>query len=416
MRVLTMSALAIGLLAVPGAAFAQPAAATAPPASPRAAPPPPTIPPTPRPFSATTAPRLVVFQTQGLTCGGGEPTPLAPLDVAPQPVSILTAYGVPTFSNPDVPSPAPPSVVDPVFDYSFNVSADGRVLDLAVITPPSAAFLQRQPYIADQEVQPGLAAWRFAPGQPATGCRVHVVGRVLSYDLAGRTEIARAFALNPTLATGAREIRAALEPGADCYAGEPLYPRVQHFAPVDEIAEAPGERSWTVVRFDVAADGRTRDVRVVASSGRPELAAAAMRAQAQSTYAPHAKRGCLLRYSTRPGLLQAPPEPPTVVAENGGCPVNPKLALGGIPVSFPPSFSRRRIEGYALLSYDVAPWGQVGEVKVIKSEPAAAFGQQARTMIQSSRVAPSDRGYQGCQKPFRFRISEEQSVDEVRGQ
>ena len=63
---------------------------------------------------------------------------------------------------------------------------------------------------------------------------------------------------------------------------------------------------------------------------------------------------------------------------------------------------RRRIEGWAVVRYDAAPWGEIGNVTVLAAQPSADFGTQAQVVLRSAKVAPSESGFTGCVERVRF--------------
>ncbi|MEN3748956.1 hypothetical protein TPR58_17405 [Sphingomonas sp. HF-S3] len=65
-------------------------------------------------------------------------------------------------------------------------------------------------------------------------------------------------------------------------------------------------------------------------------------------------------------------------------------------LTFRPGFAGRRVEGWAVIGYDIAPWGKTGNVRVLAAEPAAAFGDRAREIATGARQAPSAAGRSGC--------------------
>ena len=69
--------------------------------------------------------------------------------------------------------------------------------------------------------------------------------------------------------------------------------------------------------------------------------------------------------------------------------------------TFPEPFRKRSIEGWAIVRYDVAPWGAVGNVKVLESQPSEDFGKQATIMLQNAALPPS-RGMTGCVDRVRY--------------
>lgn len=331
-------------------------------------------------------------------CGGTMTSSRTALDVDPT-ITYVTTKPSPDFSNAQ-PSPPPP-IVEPTFAYSFDIDANGWVRNLQSVSRLERTYTPHQPYVRNDQIEPAIAAWRFQAGAPRSGCSLTVQAHVLSFADAGPQRLLRAFALR-VVGPADKDWREAAIPGSDCYTGERLAERVQHFVAVDEMKEPAGSRSWSVVVFDVGADGHTRNLKVAASSGRSDLDAAALAAQRQSTYARRARVGCVLRYYTTPGTvsLTAPARRNTPSLD---CPLDPRLTFSFTP-HFPPAFQSRSIEGYALVQYDTAPWGQVGAVKVLASQPAEAFGKNAEASIQSARAPSSDVGSKGCLMPMIFRI------------
>lgn len=135
--------------------------------------------------------------------------------------------------------------------------------------------------------------------------------------------------------------------------------------------------------FDVDGDGTPRHVRVLGSSGDPALDRAGIVALADNRYAPGpGYRGCTYHFfhngpSDRPSPA-LPADAPADTGDQPGCKVDPKSIAGLLDGSaYPRSFWRRRIEGVAVVSYDTAPWGAIGNVKVVASEPDELFGSIA---------------------------------------
>ena len=356
-------------------------------------------------------PRLVLFDPAGaISCGGAPVQPLAPLDADPLPTTVtLPPDPLATPPEPGVFAFAPPPVEAPAFDYSFDVSAEGRVRSLRAVKPEPQSFVAHQPYVSSASVEPALAALPFAPGRPLAGCRIHLQTRVLSYAEAGQPALLRAFALG-TLGPASPGWRAAALPTSDCYTGAPLFGRVQHFVAVDQMREPSAARSWSVVSFDVTPQGRTANLKVVASSGRRELDAAALDAQRRSTYAPTPKHACVLRYFTPVTPLVYPATAKLTPDPLGGCPNDPPLSFSAAP-TYPTEFKRRSIEGYAVARYDIAPWGAVGAVEVVTSEPAEAFGERARQALAGAHAAPSAHGSRGCLQVVRFKMNDTQGEE-----
>ena len=79
---------------------------------------------------------------------------------------------------------------------------------------------------------------------------------------------------------------------------------------------------------------------------------------------------------------------------------------------YPAAYRRRAVEGWAVLTYDIAPWGEIGNVKVAAAQPAADFGTQAQRMLLSARAAASPQGWTGCVERVRFQMGTAQDDDD----
>ncbi len=71
---------------------------------------------------------------------------------------------------------------------------------------------------------------------------------------------------------------------------------------------------------------------------------------------------------------------------------------------YPEAYSKRSIEGWAIVAFDVAPWGELGNLRVLASQPSEDFGQQALQVLRSARKAPSQAGRVGCVDKVVFRM------------
>ena len=78
--------------------------------------------------------------------------------------------------------------------------------------------------------------------------------------------------------------------------------------------------------------------------------------------------------------------------------------------NYPRAYAARKVGGWAYLRFDVAPWGQVGNVEVLASEPTAAFGEAARSLLWSARPSAPAQGYRGCVVPVVYAIPEPEPV------
>ena len=71
---------------------------------------------------------------------------------------------------------------------------------------------------------------------------------------------------------------------------------------------------------------------------------------------------------------------------------------------FPEVFRQRAIEGWALVRFDVAPWGAIGNAAVIEAQPAALFGEDALRLVRASQATPGFEAGVRCVVPVRYRI------------
>lgn len=91
-------------------------------------------------------------------------------------------------------------------------------------------------------------------------------------------------------------------------------------------------------------------------------------------------------------------------ADDANCPAKLPWTTGPSLV-FPSAFLNRRVEGWAIVAFDVAPWGDVGNLRVLASEPAADFGTQAVALLRNGKKASGGQGHTGCVEKVRFAVS-----------
>ena len=292
------------------------------------------------------------------------------------------------WSSPTADAPKP-------LAFTFRIAADGRVMSIAregvVYTPFS------------EDVAPSLAATRFAPGAERTGCRV-------SYT-ASRTPLAAApvedlisYSLNPTSGALPKAGWDRIRPqGATCLTEPRPQPLTQVYPDFRSFDGTPGVRDWSMVAYDQDADGKPTHVHVAYGTGNAALDAASVKAIAASRYSGGARTGCRYPYWHAPERLPAPamPEEATVRPAGATCPEGRKWATRPV-LRFPDAWRRRSIEGWAIVTYDVAPWGEIGNAKVVAAEPAEDFGKQAMQVLRSARLAAAPQGATGCVDRVRF--------------
>lgn len=279
----------------------------------------------------------------------------------------------------------------------FRIDASGRPLSISG-TPATR-------YGADGDLMPSFAAWRFAAGADRANCSVTFYPASEAIASADRATLARFAALE---GYGRPEARAAIDrivpPGSTCMRDWPQV-LTQVFPRFDALPGLPGTITTANVVFDIDADGDVADARVAGAGGSPELDRAAVEATEQWRYAEGPRQGCLYplwRSSSEP---LTPPEMPLDDAER--CPSGEQWKVAP-RLTYPQPYSRRKIEGWAIVGYDVAPWGEIGNLRVVASEPTSEFGTAALNVVRNAQKVASDTGASGCTARVLFKLPNDQ--------
>ena len=351
----------------------------------RIAPPAPPAPPAPAP------PRIASFHAGQASCSGAPQLPRAVEQPLPSGIGYL-----------------PPALSPEPIRLQFRIDAEGHPLSIRSANSPSRSGID------GRDVAAALAAWRFAPGAERGDCTVAFDVRVAPVEAAELPVLHRYLALSrPGLpgfnqAVGRAAFQRVKPAGSDCFDPPPAV-RQRVYPAFEEIAQAPGGTSYTFLHFDVDAEGRPVNVRVASSSGNDELDRQSLDAVGRSRFAPERHRGCTYTYFRRPDVDLAAPEPlpmPSYRPKDSTCTPDEERWAHLPPLSFPPEFQHRRILGWAIIRYDLAPWGQVGNASVVAAEPAAAFGDQALQTVRNARARESAAGAVGCIVRVRYRMPE----------
>ena len=305
----------------------------------------------------------------------------------------------------------PPPVV-----LKFRIDASGRPLSIAEEAAPNP----RGPYYNRREVVAAFAASRFRPGRERTGCSIAYEARAERIEEADPATLYRLVALQPPPPFGPRQaiFERTLPAGSDCFNDVRLNVRLRAYPAFEEIPQRPGTLSHSFLAFDLDREGQPVNIRLLGSSGNAELDRQSLEAVRRSRFSPIAKRGCTYSYwrrQTEPLKAPEPPPPEAYRSSDSDCPKDASPWAYMPPLHFPPEFERRGIEGWAILKFDVAPWGGVGNVRVVAAEPAAPFGQQAMQIVGGSRKPPSSRGYTGCVARLVFRMGSIPNTNQISG-
>ncbi|RDE05366.1 TonB family protein [Sphingomonas aracearum] len=319
-------------------------------------------------------PALAIWRAGAVHCGGN---PVAAVR-APNP---LPAFSWTTQSN-----------SKPV-RFTFRVDAGGRPLGIKAAPD---ALLYEAPDLA-----PALAASRFAPAA-RQDCTVQF--DVTRQPIAeAPVELAMAYTVFPTNSVRLPAIWDRVRPeGATC-----TKTRLQVLnRAFPDFRSLPGEQGrplWSMVAFDIDRSGKPVNVRTAAGSRSTPLDAASRRAVSQSRFGREARTGCLYPYWKVADPMPAPEMPARDMFPTNS-PVCEAVAPGVRPprLAYPDNYRRRGIEGWAVISYDVAPWGAIGNAKVLAAEPSEDFGRAGISTVQSMQKAASTVGASGCIDRVRF--------------
>ena len=276
----------------------------------------------------------------------------------------------------------------------FSIDATGR--------PASIRIADSRP-IYGNDLTATLAAARFSGNMPADQCRVTYQPMITDIDNAPR-EALLDYMLFPSGRPLAQEEQRQFWPAdGDCFKPTPA-PRLRAYPDFKAIPQPPGTRSWSMIGFDIDGRGRPINLRVDRSTGNVELDKAAVDAVSKSRFEPRARRGCIVPFWRTGATLAAPAVPEALLArEKATCAAAGDWKVKPRPV-YPDAFRRRGVEGWAVIGYDVAPWGQTGNWSVIASEPSADFGQAALNAVRLAVKGESPQGASGCLTLVRFKI------------
>jgi TonB family protein len=278
--------------------------------------------------------------------------------------------------------------------FAFDIDANGRPL---AIRKGNAAT----PFGVADDLGPALAATRFRPGQAKTGCTIVYSPELTAIDDAP---------LSALMAYSANQLSGPLPPEAwkrifatgTCKGDAAAGLRNRAFPNFRATPAEPGVRDWSMVGYDVGQDGASINIETLASSGNAALDEASQAATAETRYWSGAFTGCRFSYWRSAGTLPAPPAPEEDAFRPAGatCPERRDWATPPV-LRFPEPYRRRSIEGWAVVTYDVAPWGEINNIQVKASQPSEDFGTQAVAVLRSARVEAGP-GAVGCVERVRF--------------
>ena len=279
--------------------------------------------------------------------------------------------------------------------FRFRIDTSGRALSIARDGTRFAML--------SDDIGPSLAASRFPTGDALRDCTVTYAPRITAPAETPTPDLI-SYTLNPTNGSLPQEGWAAIFPAAATCDDEPRpAPLVQAYPDSDRVPGTPGVRDWTMFSYDLDARGRPVKVQVLTGTGNRALDTAGARALRRSRYTGGPRTGCRFPFRKPPAIMPAPAIPETTTL--GPLQPPPACAADWVskpPLRYPDPYRRRSIEGWAVIAFDVAPWGGTGNVRVLASEPAAEFGESAAALIRDARRPASATGITGCVERVRY--------------
>ncbi|WP_288936081.1 hypothetical protein [uncultured Sphingomonas sp.] len=275
----------------------------------------------------------------------------------------------------------------------FRIDAAGRPLSIT---------RRNEDFIPDaDDLAPALAAARFVPGQERRGCVLTFTPDLIPVSSAPLGDVMATF-MTPR-SNPPRSLWDRIHAGGDC--GDPAPAALlRAFPDFKRLPDQPGYHSWTMIGFDLSPGGKPRRVRTIGGDGASALDTAGRAAVARSRFEKGAHTGCTYGYFKGPAILPAP-APPMEEDWRPAAATCPKDHVWDRAPRFayPPNYQARSIEGWAIVTYDVAPWGEIGNVHAKVAEPTADFGTAAENMLRAATFRPGP-GYVGCTERVRYRM------------
>lgn len=275
---------------------------------------------------------------------------------------------------------------------SFDIDPDGRPYAITGKIDQATRF-------AASDLMPSLRASRLGVSGARRGCTLTYTPEVRSLADASLETIARF-----GVARRARIEKASWDRFASGNCRDSRSPALllQAFPDWRKLEARPGDWGWTYVRYDIDAEGLPVNVATVLGSGDPKIDSAGVEAIAATRFAGGPRRGCVYAWWRGPEVVPAPPVAPA--KGNPACDIADRWERAPRLV-YPPSYQGRAVEGWAVLRFDVAPWGEIGAIEVMEAQPTAEFGPAAQAVLQAARFKPIETGLKGCVDRVIFRIS-----------
>lgn len=259
------------------------------------------------------------------------------------------------------------------------------------------------------DLEPSLTAAQFSADAPAEDCRVTFAPHIVTVAEASDEQIARVLA-GPHARTISSYVRKRMTAGDNNCLSQPPQPLTLSYPNLAKREAVAGAFDQVAYRYDIDATGKPVNVVPIipVDPRAADIDVEVRRALMASRFGPEARKGCWFVHGTPSTIPLAAPERPPMASfaiKGAKCPFPATKLLKVASVPFPESFRRRNTEGWVVVRFDLAPWGAVGNAKVLAAEPSDVFGKQALALIGRATMDPSPSGYSGCVAPIRYQIT-----------
>lgn len=295
---------------------------------------------------------------------------------------------------------------DGVLTVEFDIDERGIPINIRSSLEPGS---RNNSLFILKDFVPAIAAWKFRSSNGATNCSttfdiemktVSETDKAVLYQLHRRDIPKHSF-------TRKQIYQNLISTGSNCHKGRRPAMLSRHLPDFGAIDTEPGARDHVFFNHDIDATGKVINIKIVGSSGNKEFENAAKEALAKNSYSTATipeRVGCNRSYRLGSKRVIEHPKPDWEKSSAESCSGLPEDWEKSPKISYPTNFRRRKIEGWAELQYDVAPWGQVSNVSILRAQPSLDIGLTAQTSFRYARKPKSDRGFSGCTEIVRFEI------------
>lgn len=245
-----------------------------------------------------------------------------------------------------------------------------------------------------EDISAALAASRFPEGSKQVNCSISYIAKTSAIADAPYAEFI-SFAITPKAPKLPRAARQRVVEDNGCSTIPRRQPLNAAMPDYTAIPVRQGSRDWALVKFDVDEEGLPQSPTVVAGTGNEIFNTAAIDATLKWRFAKGPpKTGCTIPYQLNGNALLAPPMPDEIRSDEA-CDKDVRWERAPRLV-FPRAYERRVIEGWAIVQYDIASWGETGNFEVLDSQPSEDFGVAAVKMLSRAKREPIENGATSC--------------------